>query len=102
MLALVIVGLSAVTSSRSIANDGIMMGSVILAICLTIRFQSLRAVQVTLEGYLVHDIEISPYLIVGAEGICGIIAFIFLPIIQHLGDVNSERSSIHEDTSTHS
>jgi hypothetical protein len=38
--------------------------------------------QVVPEDWLIYDIEIRPYLIVGAEGVWGVLgtAFIFLPI----------------------
>jgi drug/metabolite transporter (DMT)-like permease len=99
-VSLVIVGFAAVTSSHGVANEGVTMGEVIVAICLTVGAQFLRAVQVILEDYLVHDIEVSPYLIVGAEGIWGVIgtAFVFLPIIQHLGSLSPEGKGVHEDT----
>jgi hypothetical protein len=99
-VSLVIVGFAAITASNGVASAGASTGLVILAMCLTAGSQFLRAVQVVLEDWLVHDIEISPYLIVGAEGIWGLIgtAFIFIPILQNVGTVNDEGNGVHEDT----
>jgi hypothetical protein len=99
-ISLVLVGFAAITASDGVAAAGVSTGIVILAMCLTAGSQFLRAVQVVLEDWLVHDIEISPYLIVGAEGVWGMLgtAFIFLPICQNLGSVGNEGNGVHEDT----
>jgi hypothetical protein len=99
-LSLVLVGFAAVTGSDGVAPAGVSTGLVILAMCLTAGAQFLRAVQVVLEDWLVHDVEISPYLIVGAEGIWGLLgtSLIFLPICQNIGTVDDEGNGVHEDT----
>jgi hypothetical protein len=65
-LALVIVGLSAVCASGTAAVSA-SHGKVVLAVFLTVGSQLIRAVQVILKDYFLHDIDISPFLIVGME-----------------------------------
>jgi drug/metabolite transporter (DMT)-like permease len=98
-LALVVVGFAAVVST-GVASSDVSSGLVILAIVLTVGSQFLRAVQVILEDYFIHDIDISSYLIVGVEGIWGVIATIgiFLPICQNIGSVSDEGNGVHEDS----
>jgi hypothetical protein len=96
-LALAIVGLSAVCAS-GIAAAGASYGKVVLAVFLTVGSQLIRAVQVILEDYFLHDVDISPFLIVGMEGFWGIIgtACIFLPALQFRG--GEAGNGVHEDT----
>jgi drug/metabolite transporter (DMT)-like permease len=96
-LALVIVGLSAVCAS-GVAAVGASHAKVLLAVFLTVGSQLIRAVQVILEDHFLHDIDISPFLIVGMEGFWGIIGTvcIFMPAVQFIpGD---EGNGVHEDT----
>jgi drug/metabolite transporter (DMT)-like permease len=98
-LALVIVGLAAVTSN-GLGGTGASRGLIILSIVLTVGSQFIRAIQVILEDYYVHDAELSSYLIVGVEGIWGLVLTIgvFLPICQNIGNVNNEGNGVHEDS----
>jgi hypothetical protein len=96
-LALCMVGLAAVCSS-GVAVEGASSGQTILAVFLTVGAQFARAVQVILEDYFLHDVDISPYLIVGMEGFWGLIGtlFVFLPIVQFLA--TPEGNGVHEDS----
>jgi drug/metabolite transporter (DMT)-like permease len=67
-LALVVVGFAAVTSN-GIGNSGVSSRKGIFSIVLTVGSQFIRAIQVILEDYYVHDVDISSYLIVGVKGI---------------------------------
>jgi drug/metabolite transporter (DMT)-like permease len=98
-LALVIVGFAAVTAN-GIGTSDVSSGLVILAIVLTVVAQLFRAVQVIAEDYFVHDAEISSYLIVGVEGMWGLVLTIavFLPICQNVGNLNDEGNGVHEDS----
>lgn len=96
-LSLVVVG-SAAVCSTGVAVEGVTQGQVILAIFLTIGSQVIRAAQVILEDFFIHDKDISPILIVGVQGFWGTIAtaFVVLPISQYLG--GEQGNGIHEDT----
>jgi hypothetical protein len=98
-LALVIVGFAAVIAN-GIGASGVSSGMIVLSIVLTSGAQFLRAIQVILEDYYVHDAEISSFLIVGVEGIWGLVTTIavFLPICQHIGNVKDEGNGVHEDS----
>jgi drug/metabolite transporter (DMT)-like permease len=98
-VSLVIVGFAAVTSEGIQAGE-VSVGLIVLAIVLTVSSQFLRAVQVILEDYFIHDVEISSYLIVGTEGVWGLLATVavFLPICQNIGNAGNEGNGVHEDS----
>jgi hypothetical protein len=98
-LALVVVGFAAVTSN-GVGGSDVSSGMIILSIALTVGAQFLRAIQVILEDYFVHDAAISSFLIVGVEGLWGVLAkvAIFLPICQNIGNDQNEGNGVHEDS----
>jgi drug/metabolite transporter (DMT)-like permease len=97
LIALVIVGLAAVFRngvSMVDVSDATVVGTVIL----TIGGQFLRAVQLVLEDYFLRDVSLSSCLIIGVEGIWGVIgtAGVFLPAVQFMGGY--EGTGVHEDS----
>jgi drug/metabolite transporter (DMT)-like permease len=98
-LSLVVVGLATVCSS-GLAVDGASEGKVILAIILTIGSQFIRACEIVIEDYLLHDKAISALLIVGVKGLWGTLlnAGVVLPAAQWLFASGEEGNGIREDT----
>ncbi|OHT05480.1 putative integral membrane protein [Tritrichomonas foetus] len=98
-IALVVVGASAACST-GIANEDASEGKVIIAILLMIGSQVIRAAQVVLEDYLLHDIHASPIYMVGIEGMwgCIITLAVAMPIVQFAASGSEEGNGIHEDT----
>ena len=98
-IALTVVGLSSVIST-GVGKAGVSQGKVIMAICLVVGAQIIQATQIVVEEYLMHDIKVSPILIVGLEGMWGTIitCCVFLPVTQFIGNVSDEGNGIHEDT----
>jgi drug/metabolite transporter (DMT)-like permease len=98
-IAIVVVGLAAVCSS-GVAVDGVSDEKVVLAIVLTVGSQFVRAVEIVVEDYLLHDHSLSAMLIVGVKGFWGtlITGFIVLPAIQYMFTGTDEGNGIYEDT----
>jgi hypothetical protein len=97
-LSLVIVGLAAVFAT-GLSTSGVSTVLTIVSVALTIVGQFLRGVQVVVEDYVLHDIAISPYLVVGLEGLWGFLATtcVIMPIV-HFVPSEQEGNGIHEDT----
>lgn len=97
VIAIAIVGVSAVIST-GVSVVGVTQGQVVLAIFLCIGAQILQAAQIMVEDYLLHDVTAPPTLIVGMEGVWGIVltAFVFLPITMYLP--GTDGNGIHENT----
>jgi drug/metabolite transporter (DMT)-like permease len=98
-LSLIVVGLATVFSS-GFAVDGASEGKVVLAIVLTIASQFIRACQIVLEDYLLHDQSFAPILIVGVKGLWGTLLTIgiVIPAAQWLFTSGEEGNGIREDT----
>jgi drug/metabolite transporter (DMT)-like permease len=98
-VSLIVVGLATVCS-RGVAVDGASDGKVVLAIVLTVSSQFIRACEIVLEDYLLHDQAISPLLIVGVKGLWGTIITggLVLPAAQWLFKSKEEGNGISEDT----
>jgi hypothetical protein len=97
MIALVVVGLAAVFST-GLGKAGVSQGQVVMAIMLVVAAQVVQASQIVVEDFLLHDIDASPFLIVGLEGFWGtiIVIALVLPITQYVH--GEEGNGIHEDT----
>ena len=97
-VALGIVGAAAVCST-GVANEDASQGKVVLAVFLTIGSQLIRAAQVVLEDYLLHDVNSSPFWMVGIEGFwgCMITLAVAMPIVQFAASGTEEGNGIHED-----
>jgi hypothetical protein len=97
-LSIVIVGL-ATAFDKGVAVDGSTESQITLAIVLTISSQFIRACEIVLEDYLLHDKAISAFLIVGVKGFWGILitGLVVLPLAQFVLP-GTEGGGIHEDT----
>jgi hypothetical protein len=97
-LSLVVVGLATVCST-GIAVDGVSDAKVALAIALTVGSQFIRACEIVVEDYFMHDKDISAVLIVGVKGLWGTIltAGVMLPTVQWVFTSGEEGNGIHED-----
>jgi hypothetical protein len=97
-LSLIVVGLAAVFAT-GLSAVGVSTLLTIISVVLTIAGQFLRGVQVVVEDYVLHDIAISPYLVVGLEGFWGFLATtcVIMPIVQFVPS-EQEGNGIHEDT----
>jgi hypothetical protein len=93
------VGLATVCSN-GLAVDGVSDTKVIIAIILTISSQCIRACEIVVEDYLLHDKSISAILIVGVKGLWGTLltAGLILPAAQWLFTSSEEGNGIREDT----
>jgi hypothetical protein len=98
VVSLVVVGLAAVFDT-GLSTSWVSTGLTIASVCLTVFGQFLRGVQVVVEDYVLHDISISPYLVVGLEGFWGFLATtcVIMPIVQIVPSEH-EGNGIHEDT----
>jgi hypothetical protein len=99
----IVVVAMAVEGTAAVCSTGVSVGEtspgkVALAVFLTIGSQILPAIQVVLEDYFLHDADLSPYLMVGAEGLWGVAGcvVVFLPICQAVG--GAEGNGVHEDS----
>eukprot|EP00727_Mastigamoeba_balamuthi_P006612 m51a1_g2571 hypothetical protein (424) ;mRNA; r:377534-378949 len=83
-------------SSSSSSSNG--TTHMIVGIVLVIFSQMLAAVQTIVEEKLLHDVQASPMLVVGMEGVWGLLlcSFISMPIAQFL--TGPEGDGLHEDT----
>jgi drug/metabolite transporter (DMT)-like permease len=97
-LAIVVVGL-ATAFDKGVAVDGSSEGQITLAIVLTIGSQFIRACEIVLEDYLLHDKGMSAFLIVGVKGFWGtlITGLVVLPLAQFVFS-GVEGGGLHEDT----
>jgi hypothetical protein len=97
-LSLVVVGLAAILAT-GLSTSGVSTTLTIVSVILTIAGQFLRGVQGVVEDYVLHDVAISPYLVVGLEGFWGflITTCIIMPVVQFVPS-EQEGNGIHEDT----
>jgi hypothetical protein len=97
VVALAINGTAAVCLT-GVSVGNVPAGKVALAVFLTMGLQILPAIQVVLEDYFLHDADLSPYLMVGAEGLWGVVGCVavFMPICQVVG--GPEGNGLHEDS----
>jgi hypothetical protein len=97
MIGLTVVGLAAVLST-GVGKAGSTQGEVAVAILLTVGSQAIAASQIVVEEFLMHDMTAPPVLVVGIEGLWGLLitSLVVLPIVQFTG--GAEGNGIHEDS----
>lgn len=98
-IALVIVSVS-IIANTGVSKAGTPIGQVIGAIFITILAQVVQATQVVVEDFLMHDMTAPPILIVGLEGMWGMIitCILFIPTTQFAFTNMDEGNGVHEDT----
>jgi len=96
-IAEVIVGAAAILQGDSSGQD-VGAGKIVIGITLVVLAQFLQALQTIIEESLLHDVDTSPVLLVGYEGLWGFFfcAFVAMPIVYFLP--GNEGDGIHEDT----
>eukprot|EP00708_Paratrimastix_pyriformis_P003045 GAFH01001810.1.p1 GENE.GAFH01001810.1~~GAFH01001810.1.p1 ORF type:complete len:394 (-),score=147.40 GAFH01001810.1:240-1304(-) len=95
----VIVGAAAIMQpSSGGSSQDTSIARVIIGISLVILAQFLQALQTIIEESLLHDVDTSPVLLVGYEGLWGFFfcTFVAMPIVYFLP--GTEGDGIHEDT----
>lgn len=98
-IALCIVSVS-IVANTGVSKAGVPTSRVVGAIFITVLAQVVQATQVVVEDFLMHDMTAPPILIVGLEGMWGMIitCILFIPITQFAFSSMEEGNGIHEDT----
>ena len=98
-IALIIVSVS-IVANTGVSKAGVSTSRVVGAIFITVLAQVVQATQVVVEDFLMHDMTAPPILIVGLEGMWGMIitCILFIPVTQFAFSSMEEGNGVHEDT----
>jgi drug/metabolite transporter (DMT)-like permease len=95
-LGIVLVGASSLISGNGEGVDK-NAGQIVLGMALIVLAQAVQAAQVTVEDHVLRDVGVAPLMVVGWEGVWGVLYFcILLPIVYFLP--GEEGNGLHEDS----